>query len=135
MVILDDMMLAMGLRKWLLNYIQEIVTQKCHHENIKYIFVVQDLMYSSDKFRMLFSNANYIVLFPNTRDSRNIKHIMQLWGFNSKETEEVLQLAFGEQYRSHPYLLLDNTRITFENARIRQGIFPGENLYVYNKII
>ena len=91
-------------------------------------------MYSSDKFRMLFSNANYIVLFTNSGDSRNIKHIMRLQGFNSKETEEILQLAF-EQCESHLYLILDNTTITFENARIRQGIFPGENLYVYNKIV
>ena len=70
------MMLAEGSRKKVLNYIQEIVTQKCHHENINYIFVLQDLMYSSAKFHILFSNASYVVLFPNKSDSRNIKHIL-----------------------------------------------------------
>ena len=64
LVVMDDMMLAVGSRK-------------SHHENVNYIFVIQDLMFSSSKFRMLFSNANYIVLFPNKSDSRNAKHILR----------------------------------------------------------
>ena len=83
---------------------------------------------------MLFSNANYSVLFPNKSDKRNIKHILRSRGFNAAEIKELLQLAFGETYRSHPYLMLDSTVNVPENARIRQGIFPAEHLWVYNKI-
>ena len=126
-------MLAVGSRKKILNYIQEVVTRKCHHENINYIFVLQDLMYSSAKFCMLFSNANHIILFPNKSD-RNIKHILRSSGFNAQEIKELIQLAFGETYKTHPYLVLDSTVKVVENTRIRQGIFPGENLFVYNKI-
>ena len=91
-------------------------------------------MYSSSKFRILFSNANYIVLFPNKSNGINIKHILRSRGFNAVEIKELLQLAFGETYRTHSYLLLDSTVKVPENGRIRQGIFPGENLWVYNKI-
>ena len=83
---------------------------------------------------MLFSNANYIVLIPNKSDGRNIKHILRLRGFNAVEIKELLQLAFGETYRSHSYLVLDSTVNVPENSPIRQGIFPAENLWVYNKI-
>ena len=118
-----------------MQYVEELVTQKCHHENINYIFVVQDLMFSSSKFRMLFSNANYIVLFPNKSDNRNEKHVLRSRGFNAKEIGEILREAFENQETSHPYLLLDSTVKVVENARIRQGIFPNEYLYVYNKLI
>ena len=77
LVVMDDMMLAVGSRKKIMQYVEELVTRKCHHENINYIFVVQDLMFSSSKFQMLFSNANYIVLFQNKSDSRNAKHMLR----------------------------------------------------------
>ena len=134
LVIMDDMMMAVGSRRKMMHYVEELVTRKCHHENINYIFVIQDLMFSNSKFRLLFSNANYIVLFPNKADNRNVKHIMRSRGFNSKEANEILKEAFETGQQIHPYLLLDSTIETFENVRIRQGIFPNENLYVYNKI-
>lgn len=131
---MDDMMLAVGSRKKIMQYVEELVTRKCHHENINYIFVMQDLMSSSSKFRMLFSNANYIVLFPNKSDSRNAKHVLRSRGFRAKEITEILKEAFDNHETSHPYLLLDSTIKMVENARIRQGIFPNKSLYVYNKI-
>ena len=134
LVIMDDMMLAMGSWKKIMQYVEELVTRKCHHENINYIFVVQDLMFSSSKFRMLFSNANYIMLFPNKSDNRNAKHVLRSRGFNAKEIREILKEAFENQETSHPYLLLDSTLKVEENARIRRGIFPNEYLYVYNKL-
>ena len=82
---------------------------------------------------MLFSNANYIV-FPNKSDNRNVKHVLRSRGFNAKEIQEILKEAFENQETSHPYLLLDSTVKVVENARIRQGIFPNEYLYVYNKL-
>ena len=135
LIIMDDMMMAVGARKKMMHYVEELVTRKCHHENINYIFVVQDLMFSSSKFRMLFSNANYIVLFPNKSDNRNAKHVLRSRGYNAKEINEILQLAFEEGDKTHPYLILDSTVDVFENVRIRQGIFPKENLYVFNKIM
>ena len=132
LIIMDDMMLAVGSRRKMMHYVEELVTRKCHHENINYIFVIQDLMFSSSKFRMLFSNANYI-LFPNKSD-RNVKHILRLRGYNVKEIAELLKQAFNSEEKAHPYLLLDSTVKFFENVRIRQGIFPNENLYVFNKL-
>ena len=133
LVIMDDMMMAVGSQKKIMQYIEELVTRKCHHENINYIFIVQDLMFSSSKFRMLFSNANYIVLFPNKSDNRNAKHVLRSRGFDAKEIRELLKEAFENQDTSHPYLLLDSTVKVMENARIRQGLFPNKYLYVYNK--
>ena len=130
---MDDMMMAVGSRKKMMHYVEELVTRKCHHENVNYIFVIQDLMFSSSKFRMLFSNASYIVLFPNKGDNRNAKHILRSRGYNSK-VNEILKQAFEEGDKTHPYLLLDSTVEVFENVRIRQGIFPKENLFVFNKI-
>ena len=135
LVIMDDMMMAVGSRRKMMHYVEELVTRKCHHENINYVFVVQDLMFSNSKFRLLFSNANYIVLFPNKSDNRNVKHILRSRGFNSKEINEMLKEAFEMTDEPHPYLLLDSTVETFDNVRIRQGIFPGEHMYIYNKII
>ena len=86
LIIMDDMMLAVGSRRKMMHYVEELVTRKCHHENINYIFVIQDLMFSSSKFRMLFSNANYILLFPNKSDSRN-----------AKEIDELLKQAFNSE--------------------------------------
>ena len=135
LVIMDDMMMAVGSRRKMMHYVEELVTRKCHHENINYVFVIQDLMFSNSKFRLLFSNANYIVLFPNKSDNRNVKHILRSRGFNSKEINEILKEAFEMGDKTHPYLLLDSTVESFDNVRIRQGIFPDENLYIYNKII
>lgn len=83
---------------------------------------------------MLFCNANYILLFPNKSDSRNAKHILRSRGYNAKEIAELLKQAFNSEEKAHPYLLLDSTMKVFENVRIRQGIFPNENLYVFNKL-
>lgn len=127
---MDDVMLAIGSRRKILNYIQEVITHRCHHENVNYLMVVKDLMFSTNKFRMLFSNSNYIILFPNKANSRNIKHVMRSRGFNSKDVEQLMQLAFDDENNLYPYLMLDNTH----NVRIRQRIFPDCNMYVYNKI-
>ena len=34
LVIMDDMMMAVGLRRKMMHYVEELVTRKCHHENI-----------------------------------------------------------------------------------------------------
>ena len=127
------MMLSVGSRKKILNYIQEIVTRRCHHENVNYIMVVQDLIFLTNKFRMLFSNANYIVIFPNKGDNRNIKHVLRSRGYNSKDCEKLLKLAFDDCEDSHPHLLMDNTHDVVDNGRLRQGIFNDSNLYIFEK--
>ena len=58
---------------------------------------------------------------------------MRSRGYNSKECEVLLKLAFDYSNESHPYILLDNTHDVPDNARIGQGIFKNTNLYVFNK--
>ena len=114
--------MAVSSRKKILHYVEELVTRKCHHENMNYIFVVQDLTFSSSKFCMLFSNANYVVLFHNKSDSRNAKHILRSRGFDAKEILEILKLAFDQSDKTHPYLMLDSTVQVVENVRVRRDI-------------
>ena len=50
------------------NKLHNYVTKDCHHSNVSLIFVCQDLMYKAEKFRMISSNSNYVIIFQNVGD-------------------------------------------------------------------
>ena len=72
MLILDDLMFVALGDKDNLTKLNEYAMKDFHHQNISLIFVCQDMMYCSEKFRQLRSNSLYQVLFNNIGDSRNL---------------------------------------------------------------
>ena len=62
-------------------------------------------MYGAEKIRVLFSNANYIMVFPES-DKRNLKHVFRNKGISRNKANPLLNLAF--ETGNYAYFL-DNT--------------------------
>ena len=128
-MIFDDLMFLLTGKASSTIFLNDLVLKRCHPKGIDIIFVCQDLMYTSKKLRMLFSNSNYVILFPNNSDKINAKHILRNRGWTGKQAENILKEAFAS--KNYPYLILDNSRNCPENIRIRQGIFTDKNMNIY----
>ena len=78
LVILDDLMLTAVFDKENNQRINELVTRDCHHEKISLIFTCQNLNQGNGKLRTVRMNSQYLVVFNNLADCRNLKMV----GFN-----------------------------------------------------
>ena len=129
LVIFNNLMFLLTNKASSTKFLNDLELKRCHHEKINVIFICQDLMYTSEKLRMLFSNSNYVVLFPNDSDKRNTKRVLRNRGLTGKTADNILKEAFMSW--NYPYLILDNSQNCPENIRVRQGIFPDKNMYIY----
>ena len=129
LVIFDELMFLLTGKASSTAFLNDLALKRCYHKGMNIIFVCQDLTYASEKLRMLFSNSNYIILFPNNSDKRNTKHVLKNRGLTRKKAENLLKEAF--ESKNYPYLILGNSRNCPENIQIRQGVFPDENMYAY----
>ena len=65
--VFDDLMFLSDVKdNW--NKLHNYVMKDSHHSNVSLIFVCQDLMYKAEKFQMILSNSNYVIIFQNVGD-------------------------------------------------------------------
>ena len=121
--IIDDMM---GVKD---TVIAKRSTKKSYHGNLSVIYIVQNLFHQSKSHRTISLNASYLVLTKNVRDASRIVHLAkQLYPSNTKFFEQAYQMATKEPYT---YLFIDLTPTCPGEIRLRSGIFPTDNHYVY----
>ena len=72
LLILDDLMfVATDCKENLNNY----AMKDCHHQNIRVLFICQDIMYKNEKLRRIKSNSMYQLVFDNKGDRGNLHAI------------------------------------------------------------
>lgn len=124
LLVLDDLMLEMENDK----RIAELFT-KMRHMNLSSIFIVQNLYHNSRYMRTVTRNAQYLVVFPNPRDMSMILTLgRQIYPLNSKYLPDAFSQATRKPYG---YLFIDLKPDTDPKFRLREGIMPEEQLYVY----
>ena len=127
-LVIDDLMLESQSSQ----LISDIFTKYCHHYNITCILIMQNLFPKGKQMRNISLNANYVVLMKNTRDKGQIRHLAaQMHPGNSK----FLVSAFEDATRQpFSYLFLDCRNDSEDDLRVRTGILPHENHYVYKPL-
>lgn len=124
LLILDDLMLELENDK-------RIATMftKMRHLNISTIFIVQNLYHNSKYMRTVTRNAHYLVVFPNPRDMGMVMTLgRQIYPLNTKFLPDAFAQATKKPFG---YLFIDLKPGTDAKFRLREGIFPDEQDFVY----
>jgi hypothetical protein len=124
LLILDDQMLELGDSK----LVAQLFT-KLRHNNISTIFVVQNIFHNSKYMRTINVNSQYIVMFNSPRDKNTLSILnRQIFPDKPKFLTEAFADATKEPYG---YIFLDLKPSTNPKLRVRTGILPNEQDFVY----
>ena len=114
LVIIDDLMHETDER------LCRLFTKGSHHLNLSVMYVVQNLFNNVNKeHRTISLNAQYVVLFKNPRDSRQIEYLAnQMYPGRSRLLREAFKDATDttRRYRHYP-LLLSAFRLEANHSR------------------
>ena len=69
--VFDDLMEASGKSKGM----TDLVTKKCHHQNVSVIHIVQDLFHGGSERKTILRSAHYIVLFRSPLDQTVVQTV------------------------------------------------------------
>ena len=123
-VVLDDMMIEMESDKRL-----AAMFTKMRHRNVSTIFLVQNLYFKSKYMTTVTRNAHYLVIFENPRDASMITTLgRQVFPENSKFLADAFKQATAKPYG---YLFLDLKPGADKRLRVREGVLPHEQTFVY----
>ena len=120
-LVLDDLM---GQK---LDMVTKFFMRGSHHLNLTVFYLVQNLFFCG--IRTISLNSQIVVLLKNPRDSGQLSFFMQQC-FN-KHTKEIKTIFADATKKSHGYLLFDFCSETPDQLRIRTGIFPEDQQFVY----
>ncbi|XP_071631700.1 uncharacterized protein [Temnothorax longispinosus] len=110
-IIIDDLMRESSSS----DAIVDLFTKGSHHKNLSVILISQNLFHQRRGQRDISLNANYIVVFKNSRDRAQIRHLArQVFPNDPKFLEEAYYDATS---RPHGYLLLDLKQSTPDEYR------------------
>ena len=76
---------------------------------------------------MLSLNSHYLVLFKNARDASEVASLAQQMFLG----KSAFMVDAFKNATSAPYLLIDLKQETTEQIRLRTGLFPWDDLFVY----
>ena len=129
LIILDDLMNDCIDNKDIVH----LFTAASHHRKASAILFTQNVFEKGKYARSISLNSNYLVIFNNLRDRRQIKHLgSQLYPGETHFIDEVLNDAFKSQERG--YLIIDLMPNSKEQIRLRTIDFLNKNIYTYIKI-
>ena len=110
--------------------VEKFFTKYSHHKNASVIYIVQNLFQKGSHMRTMSLNASYLVLFKNPRDINQISYLSRQMYPSSQSN--FLEEAFRDATSSpYSYLMIDLRQETEELLRVRGGVFPDENTYIY----
>lgn len=102
---------------------------KMRHKNVSTIFLVQNFYFKSKYMTTVTRNAHYLVLFENPRDTGMIKTLgYQAFPDNPKFLPDAFRQATEKPYG---YLFLDFKPGGDKRLRVREGVLPSEQTFVY----
>lgn len=120
LIIVDDLMDDAGKSSTVSN----LFTKGSHHRNLSVILIMQNIFHQGRHMRNISLNANYIILFKNPRDSRQVVSLAnQIYPTNSIYLTSAFKQATD---RPHGYLIIDLTQYAVDTHRLITGIFPPE---------
>ena len=123
LLVLDDLTTSTDDR------IVDLFTKISHHRNFSVVYLTQDIFYKIKQSRTLSLNSHYLVLFINARDASQVANLArQMYHGKSAFMIEAFKNAASAPYG---YLLIDLKQETDDNLRIRSGLFPEDDLFVY----
>lgn len=100
-----------------------------HHKNITVILLTQNLYMPGKYARTISLNCQYIIMFRNIRDARQISNFgSQVYPGKSKFFNAAHNLATSVPYG---YLVVDLTSSVDENYRLRTNVLPNEDIRVF----
>lgn len=124
LLILDDLMLELENDKRV-----AVMFTKMRHLNISTIMVLQNFYHDSKYIRTMARNAHYLVIFPNPRDMGMIMTLgRQIFPMKPKFLPDAFDQATKKPYG---YLFIDLKPGTDPKYRLREGVLPNEQCYVY----
>lgn len=124
LLVLDDMMLELGNDDRLAN-----LFTKMRHQNVSTIFLTQNFYHNGKHIKTVTRNSQYIVIFENPRDLTMIMTLgRQMFPSKPKFLCGAFQQATAKPYG---YLLLDLKPGVDKKLRVREGVMPDEQTYVY----
>ena len=118
-IVIDDM------GNWLDQSIVELFTVGAHQLGLNVIFISQSLFSKNAYLRTISTNATYIILQKNPRDTASIKYLARqmapqkadfiVWAYN-KATE-----------RPYSHFMIDFSQRTIEELRFRSNVFASNS--------
>jgi deoxyribodipyrimidine photolyase len=124
LVVLDDMMIETENDKRLAT-----MFTKMRHKNVSTIFLVQNLYFKSKYMTTVTRNAHYLVVFENPRDASMISSLnRQAYPDNPNFLKDAFRQATEKPYG---YLFLDFKPGGDKRLRVREGVLPNEQTFVY----
>ena len=124
LVVLDDMMIETDNDKRLAT-----MFTKMRHKNVSTIFLVQNLYFKSKYMTTVTRNAHYLVVFENPRDASMITTLnRQAYPDNPNFLKDAFRQATEKPYG---YLFLDFKPGSDKRLRVREGVLPSEQTFVY----
>lgn len=121
LLIIDDLMHEADDR------VNKIFTKHSHHKDVSVMFLTQNLFHKQARTMTL--NSHYLILFKNPRDALQITYLArQMFPGRSKFMIEAFNDATTKPYT---YLVVDLKADTDDKYRLRSGVFPDEENYVY----
>ena len=123
LLVLDDMMTSTDDR------VVDLFTKISHHRNLSVVYLTQNTFYKNKQSRTLSLNLHYLVLFKNARDASQVANLArQMYRGKSAFMIEAFKNATSAPYG---YLLIDPKQETDDKFRLRTGLFPGDDHFVY----
>src|SRR5207302_7531398 len=105
--------------------IRNLFTRGSHHRNLSIFFLTQNLYHKGSYTREMNINANYLIIFKNPRDQRQISYLSsQMYPNDPKFLQEAYRLATE---KAHSYLMLDLRQSTPEALRVRTDILNEQS--------
>ena len=99
-----------------------------NYSNVE-VYLTQNIFYKNKQARTLRLNSHCLVLFKNARDASQVANqARQMYPGKSAFMIEAFKNATSAPYW---YLLIDIKQETDDKLRLRTGLFPGDDLFVY----
>ena len=125
LLVLDDLMTVTDDR------VVDLFTKISHHRNVSVVYRTKNIFYKNKQSRTLTLNSHYVVLFKTAWDASQVENLArQMYPgkstFMVKAFKNVTSAPYG-------YLLIDLKQETDDKLRLRIGLFPEDDLFVYVK--
>lgn len=119
LIVIDDFMHSLN------GKIAQLFTVSSHHCGVSVILILQNIFPRSPVMRDISLNAQYIILFKNSRDMNQVNTLCrQIYPQNSKFMLDAFIKATSEPYN---YLFINLHPLTTPAFRLSASLFPDVN--------
>ena len=125
LLILDDLM---NFSKATDRTIESFFIKNSHHYSVSVVYLIQNIFYQSPSSRTISLNTNFIILFSNPRDQRQMKVLASQ--FVPDNTAFFMSAYAQACAKPFGYIVLDFRQSTPRELRVRASVFPDADVFV-----